>query len=208
MRTTASRATGAVPSALQSLDLPSPLSEGDIYEACRAFILDYVRPPLDAAHVIQGWQNRTSLPQNSNDYAVISVCSAVQQGSSVERLEFDGELEPGVPRGVLSVHGLMDVSVQAEFYSETDVSRQRAQRIAILFASSVGAHFFRERDLNPLYAEDVREFSDIGDANQFVRRYSVTLHLSCWAGEVVEQQYFDKARLSRFEDVDVHHHIL
>ena len=45
---------------------PAPFAESAIYDACKAFVLAYALPALDPSNVIQGWQNRASLPPGTN----------------------------------------------------------------------------------------------------------------------------------------------
>lgn len=182
---------------------PAPLSEADIYAAVQDFVLVYALPAMDPANVIQGWQNRASLPPGTNDYAVISVLFDTQHGTTVETLRADDSSTS--PPGVLSVQGLIEIYVQVDFCAETDVARQRARRLATVTRSSIGVQFFTDRGLSALYADDVRDLSFVGDAKQFVRRYSTTLHLSCWSGDSVELPYFNTVKVARLENVDVHH---
>ncbi|MDR2075641.1 MAG: hypothetical protein LBP61_01720 [Desulfovibrio sp.] len=182
---------------------PAPLPEAGIYKAVQSFVLAYALPALDPANVIQGWQNRASLPPGTNDYAVISVLFDLRHGSIVETFRAD-DPDPAIP-GVLTLRGLIEVSVQVDFCAENDTARQRARRLALVTRSSVGVRFFNERGMSALYADDARDISFVGDANQFVRRWMTTLHLTLVEGVSVNLDYFDRAKISRIENVDVHH---
>lgn len=182
---------------------PAPLTEADLYEACRQFVATYALPSLPLDNIIQGWQNRASLPAGTNEYAVISVLFDTQHGTNVET--FYANDPDKTPDGFLAVSGLIELFVQVDFCSEGDVSRQRARRLAIVTRSPIGVQFFNDWGMSSLFAEDVRDLSFIGDAKQFVRRYSTTLHLSINEGVFVEFPYFDTVRASRVENVDVHH---
>lgn len=215
---------------------PVPLAEADIYEACKAFVLAYALPELPPDNVIQGWQNRASLPPGTNDYAVISVLFDTQHGTAVESFaasDADRRSRIGAARslhgshtlasadgcketfraddpdaarpGILTIQGLIEAHVQIDICSETDAARQRATRLATVTRSSIGVRFFTDRGLSALYAEDVRDLSFVGDAKQFVRRCSTTLHLSYWSGDSVELPYFTTVNVARLEDVDAHH---
>lgn len=182
---------------------PKPIVEADIYEACREFVATYALPSLPMEHIIQGWQNRSSLPPGTNEYAVISILFDLQHGTNVET--FTATDPDKVPDGVLEIRGLVEISVQIDFCAEGDVARQRARRLAIVTRSSAGVQFFNDWGLSALYADDVRDLSFIGDANQFVRRYYTTLHLSMNEGITAEFPYFDTVKVSRLENVDVYH---
>jgi hypothetical protein len=182
---------------------PAPLYEADVYAACRAFVLAYALPAMQAQNVFQGWQNRAALPAGSEDYAVISIISASRRGTGLETFSAP-DPDPAAP-GILKIEALFKVAARIEFCAEGDRARRRAQRCAALARSGPGVGFFNGRGLSCLYADEVREHSFRGEAQQFVRRYATILHLSLWSGLSLEVPYFDKASLSRLEDVDVHH---
>ncbi|MDR2075661.1 MAG: hypothetical protein LBP61_01825 [Desulfovibrio sp.] len=180
-----------------------PLPEAGIYAAVRAFVLAYALPALDPAKVIQGWQNRASLPPGTNDYAVIGVSGDRQRGTAVE--EYVWKREVPEETGRLAVRGLIEVFVRADFYAGDDTARQRARRLALVTRSSAGVRFFNERGMSALYADDVRDLSFVDESKQFVRRYSTTLHLTLVTGLSLECEAFEAARVSRLENVDAHH---
>ncbi len=182
---------------------PAPLTESDIYAACRDFVLAYAQPAMLPDNVIQGWQHRASLPEGSTDFAVISVIGAVQRGTTVET--FTASNPDTSILGVLNLTGLMDIRVKVDCCSDSDLARQRAQRLAVVTRSSVGVDFFNGRSLSALYAEEITEVTEEEKENQFLQRYAVILHLSCWCGDSVEMEYFDRATLARLENVDAHH---
>lgn len=182
----------------------SPIEEPDVYAACKAFILTYALPALEEDNVIQGWQNRASLPPGTEEYAVVGVLSGTRRGTTLE--EFDAPDPNPVSPGILTVKCLVDVKVQVDFCSASDDARLRAQRFAAVIRSSVGVEFFNAHGMSVLYAEDVNDHSFVGDAGQFVRQYSVIAHLVCWSGDRVELDWFNQAAMTRVEDVSVHHH--
>lgn len=182
---------------------PAPLTEADVYEATRQFIAAYALPALPPEHIVQGWQNRASLPAKVNDYAVMSILFDTQHGTPVELFEAT-DPDKSVD-GKLTVKGLIELSMQVDFCSENDVARQQARRLSIVTGSSIGVQHFNDYGLSSLFAEDVRDLSFVGDARQFVRRYTATLHLAINAGVVVDFPYFDTVKMFRVEDVDAFH---
>jgi len=182
---------------------PRPRPQGDLYEAMKAFIGFAGLPALPPERILQGWQNRMALPAGVNDYAVISILSARQRGTPAEMFE-NADPDPAAP-GVLTVAGLLEVSVQVDFCAEDDTARHRAERLAVASRSSLGVDFLNQYGFSPLYADDPRDISFVGDARQFVRRWTVTVHLCSaqGAGLAVEVSWFDRAAVSRIENVDV-----
>ena len=148
---------------------PTPIPQGDIFEATRQFVLTYALPALEPAHVFQGWRNRVSLPAKTNEYAVISILYNVTHGTATEI--YDPEEEK------LNLASLAEIVVQVDFCSDGDNARQRAGLLAMVARTSVGVLFMNQFGLSILYADDARDLSFVGDANQFVRRYMTSLHL-------------------------------
>lgn len=182
---------------------PSVADPVDLYEVCRKFIAAYSLPALPPDAVIQGWQNRSALPSGTNRYAVISVLWDRQHGTTVEDYSWNTDTPEEVGR--LSVRALVEVAVQIDFCAENDLARVCARRVASITRSSIGAQFFNDWGISALYADDARDISFVGDAKQFVRRWTTTLHLALQDGIKVKFEAFDNANASRVEDVDVHH---
>lgn len=178
---------------------PVQITETDVYEAVRQFIAAYALPAIPISNIIQGWQNRSSLPPGTNEDAVMSILQDTQHGTT---LTF---LSDTLDTGNFDAKALIELHVQVDICAEGDVARQRAQRLAIITRSPIGTQFFDELGLSAWYADDVRDLSFIGDANQFVRRYMTTLHLGIHEGVTVDFEYFNRATLERIENVDVHH---
>lgn len=182
---------------------PAALVETKVYEAVCNYVRKYTLPALDPANVIQGWGNRQTLPEGTEEYAVVSVLYANQVGTTVEHFAAP-DPDPSVD-GRLSAIAEYDVSVQVDFCSSSDIARVRAQRLAMLTRSSIGSLFFGDYGMGSLYAEGPRDLSYIGGASQFIRRWSVTLHVDVVDGVTADYPFFDKVSLNRVENVDVHH---
>jgi hypothetical protein len=172
---------------------PVAIGEPAVYAAVVAFIKDYA----GIGHVYQGWQNRSALPAGTNVYAVVSLLLSIPLNTPIERMTDDDD--------IYEVSRLNELQVQVDICGEDDSARQQAQMLHLAASSSIGIQFFNEHEMSVLYADDVRDISFVGDAQQFVRRYMLTLHLSAWNGFTVNYDGFNKAR-AHLEDVDMHHH--
>lgn len=179
-----------------------PVTEADVYEAVRQFILAYGLPGYPLANIYQGWQNRAALP-TENEYAVMSILWMQQHGTAVEFFTAP-DPDESVP-GELTVKALTEIVVQVDFCSEDDTARQRADRLSVVTRSSLGVMHFSDFGLSSLYADNVRDLSFVGGEEQFVRRYTATLHLSTNNGVTADFDYFNKVQMERIENVDVHH---
>ena len=184
---------------------PLPMPEADIYEAVSEFVLSYALPGLEPPAVMQERQNAPLLLllPYPDDCVVMSIIEAVQHGSTIESFteDYSGPEQPGE----LCLKGLFKVGVRVDFYGSDDSARQRAQRLAVLARSGAGQQFFKEHGMSSLYAGDVLEKNLTDKEVEYARCYSVTLHLSAWAGVNIEFDYFDKASISRLQNVDASH---
>ena len=126
--------------------------------------------------IIQGWGNRASLPPATNDFAMMSILYDVQHGTPVEDFAAD-DPDITVP-GVLTVRGLIEIAIQVDICAEGDAARHRTRRLAIISRSSIGVQHFNDWGLSILYADDAKDITFVGDANQWVRRWTTTLHLT------------------------------
>lgn len=179
-------------------ETPGLIAEPDVYAAVYDFILAYALPALSSDNIIRGWENREHLPPDTNDYAVITVISKTRVGTNVTT-------DPGEDAETQEVRTLRRIDVQIDFCSDDDKAVQRAACIETVTRDPVGVAFFKPYGLSCLYAEDVRAVEYVDGSDQFVKRCIITLHLTAWSGVSVPVPHFDKARVSRLENVDVHH---
>lgn len=184
---------------------PSP----DVNAALHAFIGMYALPALPPEAIFAGYQNRVALPGGSNEFAVYNVTQHIRIGTNVE--EFVAGAEPsepgegaGVPDHTLTTT-LYRIPVRIDLYSDTDAAFHRASALEVVSRSPAGVQFFQERGLSLLYADTPQDTTVVLDAEQFVPRWSITVHLSCCVRVAIALQGFDVVSLSRLENVDVHH---
>lgn len=177
-----------------------PQPEADVYAAAREFVLAYALPALATENVFPQWPDNAAFPEGTEGFAVISVVSVSQHGTTLEGFQVDE-----ADAGMLTLQGLLRISVRLEFCGDGNLSRQRAQRLAVAARSSAGVRFFTDRGMSALYADDVREQCFTDESKQHVRTYAVTLHVSLWSGVCTGFEYFDTARVSRLENIDEHH---
>jgi hypothetical protein len=187
----------------------------DVNAAMHAFISTYALPALPPEAIFAGYQNHVALPGGSNEFAVYNAGSRVRYGTNVE--EFIAGAEPsgtgegaGVPDHTL-ITTLYRIPVRIDLYSDTDWAFHRASALEVISRSPAGVQFFQERGRSPsgslslLYADTPQDTTVVLDAEQFVSRWSITVHLSCCVRVAVALQGFDVVSMSRLENVDVHH---
>lgn len=162
---------------------PRAMEPPKVFKALRAFVLAYALPRLDEKCVFQGWQNRAALPK-SNEYAVISVFDSTRRGSDTHELlnTAEGEDKPEIYRA----KAYYETRAQLDFISQGEAGRQRALCIDVAAHSSLGVNFFRPYGLALEYADGARDLTFTDEAQQYVRRFMVSLMLGHWATLDVE----------------------
>lgn len=177
------------------------LSQPDVYAAMYNFARVFALPSLAPEHIVRGWQNRSHLPPDTNEYAVITVMQAQRRGSNVQSFNFDPATHDD---GTLITAELVQCAVQFDFCADDDTARQRAQAVELVSRSALAADFLASYGIAPLYAEDVRDLSFTDGSDQFVQRFTVTLHVSFWASMDASVSWFDHVNLY-VENIDTHH---
>lgn len=178
-----------------------PLSQPDVYAAMYDLARAFGLPDLLPSNIVRGWQNRNVLPPETNEYAVITVMQAQRRGTNVTHFAFDPTTQND---GTLTTAELVQCAVQFDFCADNDTARQRAQSLELVSRSPLAADFLAPHGIAPLYAEDVRDLSFVDGSDQFVQRFTVTLHVSFWASMAASVGWFDHVNLY-VENVDVHH---
>lgn len=71
------------------------------------------------------------------------------------------------------------MSVQVDVYSDhPETARMRAESVATVARTVSGCDFFQKYGLSSLYADDVRNTTVVVDENQYVQRWTTTLHIT------------------------------
>ena len=163
-------------------------------------------PALVQDQVVRGWQNVVSaLPADSQEYAVLTLLASTRHGTNVHKFR-----NAEGPTGVIeTVSRMAEHLVQVDFccaYPQQgeEYARLRAEILEILTRDRVGVDFFKGYGFSACYADDLRPLPFQNEAEQWVARYSVTMHLSGWTGVDLSVPSFDAVDLY-LEDVDVHH---
>lgn len=145
-----------------------------VYRAVKdleALIMD---PPVERDRIFMGFGNDLSLPADSNEYVVNTVIDHIQRGTPVVDYQVDeesGELRPVVRKVNVLV-------VQVDCYSDDPESaRLRAMSIEALMRTTPGADFFAQYGLSSLYAEPVKNTTVVVDADKYVQRSTVVIHV-------------------------------
>lgn len=179
----------------------TPLAQPDIYTVMHEYISIFSTPILPSDNIIIGWQNRSYLPLNTNEYAVISIIDTRRRGTNVQDWSKDPDSEEKLTVKELE---LVECSIQIDFCSDNNNAQQRAQTIELVTRSQLGVKFFKLYGIAPLYADGIRDISYVDQSKQFVRRFMTTVHICYWTGVSTALDAITDFSL-HIENVDVEH---
>lgn len=180
---------------------PEIATTGRLKDALFSFVAMYGIPDFPAQNIYHANQNRMSLPADLEEYATIYILSPIRHGTPVETL-IPGE---GNAPDKLAITSLFEYMVQIDFYSSGNAARERALVLANIARSSIGPQFFQQFGVSLLYADDPSDLTFVGDAQQYVQRWMITLRVTMPETTTVELPGFDVVAINRLENVDVHH---
>lgn len=179
---------------------PETLEMPDIYAAVYDYVLAYALPAMPPENIYRGWQNRSALPPDTNEYAVISVISNVRHGTGINTFEPQGVPDDQPERYKIATH--YEVAIQIDCCSDSDFARQRAAMLSNFARSDIAAAFFRKYGLGVIDASDPSDITMTDESNQFVQRSMITLRLLYWVTGAIGTAWFNDFNLVGVKDVD------
>lgn len=162
----------------------------NLHSALYEFLTTYITPAIEPTQILAGDQQNMVLPENE-DYVIYTVSGLTRHGTTSEDYDPDGE--------TLSLHELNEVVVKVDCYADSTNSTQddailraqiRANNLNTLFRSSVAPDFFKRYGISALYADDAQNTTLVSDSQQYLHRWTVSLHLCFKSSVVVPQQGF------------------
>lgn len=184
---------------------PMPVTESSlnsserVYKAIKDFEKVVLNPPVAEDSVFWGYANDLSLPDGSNEYVINTIVSHVEHGTPVTRYEWDDDLG----RYVARVYKLEEMVLQVDCYSDDPESaRMRAECLGAISRTSLGVDFFRQHGLSSLYADPPRNTTVVVDAEKYVHRWTVDVHLTYTHAMTLDAEGFTAAKV-KVVNVDV-----
>lgn len=159
-----------------------------VREAMYAFLAAYLQPAVDPERIIWGNQNNITLPAGSDDYVIFYTQNQYRHGTDYE--EYDPEAEE------LTLLKNNEVVVRVDCYANSkngtdgENARLRACLLDTVFRSSVACEFFKSYNISPLYADDPQDTTFVGDSENYLRRWTINLHLCLRHSVTVTQEGF------------------
>lgn len=179
---------------------PKALDMPDIYVAVYDYVLAYALPAMQPENIYRGWQNRSALPPDTNEYAVISIISNVRHGTSIETLEINGVDDDEPETITVATH--YEVTVQVDCCSDSVYAQQRASMLSNFARSSIATSFFKKYGLSIADASDPADITMDDESNQFVQRSMITLRLLYWVTGAIGTAWFNDVNFVGVKDVD------
>lgn len=173
--------------------------QANLVTAINDYLVKFCSPAIPAQNVFWGNQNNIALPKD-NDYIIFSYLTSARQGTN--RLTWTPVGDDNV-----ELMETLETTYQIDFYANTNNSRDglnamlRAQCIEMISRSHYGVEHFNKYGISLLYADDVRDMTFVGDSDTYVRRATLTLHLSMNAKVSIIQDFFKSVFLD-LKEVD------
>ena len=146
-----------------------------VYKAIKDFEKIVMNPPVSEDSVFWGYANDMALPEESNEYVINTIVSHVEHGTPVTRYEWDED----EGRYVARIYKLEEMILQVDSYSdEPEAARMRAECVSAVVRTPLGVDFFKKYGLSSLYADPPRNTTVVVDAEKYVHRWTVNVHLT------------------------------
>lgn len=150
------------------------VSSETVYKAVKDFELLLMQPDIKDAQILTGNENNLSLP-NTREYVINTIIGHREIGTPVETYEWNEETQ--AMSAIVS--RLIEMSIQVDAYSNRpEKARMRAETLATVARTPSGCDFFYRYGISSMYADDPRNTTVVIDENQFVQRWTTTLHIS------------------------------
>lgn len=150
------------------------LSDEAVYKAVKDFELLLMQPSISANQILAGNQNNLSLP-STRDYVINTIIQHREIGTPVETYVWDDASQSMVAE----IARLIEMTVQTDVYSDKpEAARMRAESLATVARTTSGCDFFYQYGISSLYADDPRNTTAVIDEDQFVQRWTTSLHLT------------------------------
>lgn len=169
----------------------------DVLGAVYQFCDQYLAPK--PATIVRGWQNRAALPASSS-LVILTLLDTIRHGTNAR----SWNMTP--PAGIkTTVSMLTEYVVQVDICGlDEEIVNAQAALLLMLGRDPLAVEFFKVFNLQPYFADDIKSLPFSNELDQWVVRYSVTLHLGGWTQITVNQDAFSDVHVN-IENVDVHH---
>lgn len=151
-----------------------------LYELLNEFLI----PSVDENNIFYGNQNNLTLPEDSSDYVIYTILNIVRHGTNEIKYDAQNEEEHNKVE--------YEVSVQIDCYADTSNGSDgldamlRASSIDNFSQSDVVYEFLNARGMHLLYADNSNDTTIVSDDNNYLKRWSTTLHIAMTATTIYD----------------------
>lgn len=151
-----------------------------LYELLNEFLI----PSVDENNIFYGNQNNLTLPEDSSDYVIYTILNIVRHGTNEIKYDAQNEEERNKVE--------YEVSVQIDCYADTSNGSDgldemlRASSIDNFSQSDVVYEFLNARGMHLLYADNSNDTTIVSDDNNYLKRWSTTLHIAMTATTIYD----------------------
>ena len=170
------------------------ITQQDVFKKLRAFILAQIA--LDAAHVVQGLDNRVAMPKGE----FIAMTPLFFNRLSTNVSVYDNPVHIA-DLGAKHTQQAVDFAVQIDCYGPH--SQEWAIVLSTLLRDVVGCDELAP-EVSPLFADDPRQIPLVTGEEQYLQRWAVTANLQYNPIVTTAQDFFDTAEVV-LKDVDVYY---
>lgn len=162
------------------------VSQAQLFSAVEGFLLNFSTPPItnDGNHIIPGFTNDQSLPNDGGDFCIYTPISMVRRGTDVEEWFKD-------TTDAINYNEYVESIWQIDCYSKSPAyAQQRVQTYETIMRSPAGVAYFSPLYVDCLFADSPRNLSMILDSKKYRSRWSIELHLGFWKQVQIQFDYF------------------
>ena len=148
----------------------------NLQETLHELLNEFLIPSVDENNIFYGNQNNLTLPKDSSDYVIYSILNIVRHGTNEIKYDAQNEEEHNKVE--------YEVSVQIDCYADTSNGSDgldamlRASSIDNFSQSDVVYEFLNARGMHLLYADNSNDTTIVSDDNNYLKRWSTTLHIA------------------------------
>lgn len=146
----------------------------------RTFLAD-----ISQENLFRGYSNRMALPAD-NEYIIYSVVNTQRVGTNIISYKLS-------EKSKITLKTLRQYAVDVDICSnDRGTAQNRATTIETIGRSYIAVDFFKQREIDFDYCDDVQYLPFTDDTEQYVERYRVTLHFTRWEEVEVSQDYAER----------------
>lgn len=156
----------------------------NLQETLHELLNEFLIPSVDKNNIFYSNQNNLTLPKDSSDYVIYTILNIVRHGTNEIKYDAQNEKEHNKVE--------YEVSVQIDCYADTSNGSDgldamlRASSIDNFSQSDVVYEFLNARGMHLLYADNSNDTTIVSDDNNYLKRWSTTLHIAMTATTIYD----------------------